>query len=81
VNCESIKTLFGPNIKGPLSERGKLKGTFLFREENQIVSYFKKLKILRGLVPYKRENSMGRFCSSIPEEIEQGLSFQDHKKF
>jgi len=51
----------------------KSKGTKAFQEENQISFSFQENENLRGLVPSRKENSMGRFCSSIEEEIEQGL--------
>jgi len=55
------------------SDLRKSKGTKAFQEENQISFSFQENENLRGLVPSRKENSMGRFCSSIEEEIEQGL--------
>ena len=66
-----FKTLFGPN---DLEWSEKIKRHLAFQEENQISFSFQENENLRGLVPSRKENSMGRFCCSIEEEIEQGLS-------
>ena len=82
VNCESITTLFGPNIKGPLSERGKLKGTFIFPRRKSNCFLFQETENLKGtgslqerkfngqiLFQYARRDWTGTFLPRSQENL------------